>query len=389
MKAIILTDIHLGKYKYGRINHETGIDLRTEDILRNFDKCIDYGIENGAQYCFILGDFYHTKRPQEVFRKLLAARIDRLLESNIETFLLLGNHDQGRTSGHDLVELSALSNHIELLHVIDEPESFVKDDAVFCFVPHVNRVDHNIKQDDEHNYFLSSIESLTREAAKHARKHKLLFGHFGTSESVLGNSLDLGTVETKAKKISTKSFDGDVWTKVYLGHIHQHQEITAICRHPGSIARVDFGEEKETKGFYWIDNRKEKFVDLEDREFKTLQVDLIKKPRATMKEFCDDVQDLDLSECIVRLKVKIRASDKKLVNFDALDKYLREACWNYIGKTITEVTRDTKQITLDNSEELDHVRIFEQYVDGLESELSEFKDLKEEGLVLLSEALNV
>lgn len=391
MRAVIVSDIHLGKYKYGKFNPETGYDSRTEDILGNIDKSIDFAIKNKVDYYFALGDFYHIKRPPQIFRKLLAHRINRVLKAGIETFLLLGNHDQGKSAGHDLVELSELSDQINKLHIIDTPTTLTGKDSLFCFLPCVNKIDYNILKEDDFEYNMDEIEKLSNKATEDKSKYKFFFGHFGTDKSVLGNSFDLGTITiNKERIISVNAFSPKIWSRVYLGDIHQHQEINKICRHPGSIARVDFGEEGEQKGFYYFEDGDEKFINVPDREFKTLQVDLTNNAREKMGEFCSDVQDLELGNSIVRLKITIKTSERKLINFDALEKYLKEESWNYIGKSLTEIDDRVEEITINTNEELDHIIVFDNYMENIQHQVDAdvFKDVKKEGKVLIAGILS-
>jgi len=392
MKIVITSDIHLGKYKYGKINNQTGYDLRTEDILNNLDAAINYAIKIKSDYFFILGDFYHTKRPHQIFRKLLASKISKILRNNIEVFLLIGNHDQGKTASHDLIELSEMRDLITKLHVIDQPQSFEFEDSLFCFLPCINKVDLNIKNEDEIKFSIDNIKKFTKEAEKSNKKNKIFLGHFGTDKSQAGKSFDLGTIETHSERvIQLKIFDPKIWSKVYLGDIHKPQEMNDFVRHPGSVARVDFGEEFEEKGFYLYCDGKDEFIKIPDREFKTLEADFTKgEARELMETFCDEIQDLDLSESITRLKIRINMSKRKLINFKGIEDYLKEQSWNYIGKTITEIDDRNEDIIIDNNDDLDHIAVFDSYVDSVKDQMDRniFDDLKKEGKILISEELN-
>ena len=122
MKAVILSDIHLGRYKYGKIDVELGYDTRTHDILNNIDQVIEYAAKQNADMIIITGDFYHIKRPDQIFRRLMSQKIEKMLSFDFDVYLMLGNHDQGRTKGHDLVEFVELSSQISNLHVIEKEE---------------------------------------------------------------------------------------------------------------------------------------------------------------------------------------------------------------------------------------------------------------------------
>lgn len=388
MRAVLISDIHIGRVKYGKINKNTGIDLRTEDILNNIDQSIEFAIKNKIEYFFILGDFYHTKRPLEIFRKLLAQKFKKILENKIKLFLLLGNHDQGKTSSHDLTELFEINSLIENFHVIENPVTFETDDCFLAFLPHVNKIEHNLKDEEYKDYNIKQIKELSAEAKKSDKKFKLFFAHFGTDKSMFGSSCDIGSVEpSNSRFVPLAEFKKDIWTRVYLGDIHKQQELNSFCRHVGSIARVDFGEEEEQKGFYFFDFGKDQFIPLKDRIFKTLDVDLLVNPRETMNGFVDKIQEEDLSESITRLKIHIREKDKGLINFSAFEDYLKEVSWNYIGKTILETREEKKDIVIEN-ENINFEKTFSDYIENMKEEINNFDDVKKEGINVLSEVMN-
>lgn len=370
MKMVLISDIHLGRYKYGRMNNE-GFDTRTLDILDNIQQSLDYAFENKIKNVMILGDFYHNKKPPQVFRRLLSIRLGWALEHGIKLYLLMGNHDQGKTHGHDLVEFVELSHQIDNLVVVEKPISIETEDSIFCFMPHVNVFDLNITTQDFYDYVLKSINELSEAASKSKAKYKYFFGHYATDKSIAGKSFDMGMDEKCNRVIPISIFDPSIWTRVYLGDIHKPQELNSICRHVGSIARVDFGEEGEKKGFYVVENADDKFVEIKDREFKTLFVDLSNKPREQMSEFCESIQDVDLSKSIVRLKIVIKETDKNIINFTGLEDYLRESSWNYIGKNIQEIRESKEEIKLDHNEELNYVSMFRSYVEQSKVELKD------------------
>lgn len=389
MRLGIISDIHIGRYKYGKINYKTGLDLRTEDILKNIDETIDFAIKKKVDGFIITGDFYHKKKPIQIFRKLIASRINKLLQNKIDTYLLLGNHDQGKTSGHDLIELSEISDHIDRLHTIDTPQSFELKDTLLCFLPCVNRIDYNIT--DEFDFNLRKVRSFSDEASHSDKKYKLFFGHFGTDHSVAGKGFDLGFETKHARVMSLDEFKSNVWTRVYLGDIHKPQILNDFCVHVGSVAKVDFGEEFEQKGFCYFEDGKNEFIKISDREFKTLEVDLTEKPRDKMGKFCGDIQDDDLSKSVIRLKIKIKVSERKLINFTALEKYLQNESWKYIGKSITEIDDRREEITFEENEELDHLTIFLNYLKTLEDDIDKelYTEIKKSGKEILSEELNL
>lgn len=384
MQMVILSDIHLGRYKYGRMNSD-GFDSRTQDILDNVQQAFDYALKNKINNVLILGDFYHTKHPAQIFRRLMSVKLGWALSKGINLFLLLGNHDQGKSHGHDLVEAVELSQQIDNLGVIEKPTSIELEDSILCFMPHVNIFDMNIPVDEFYGYVITNINELTNIARKSTAKYKYFFGHYPTDKSVAGKSFDMGTDEKSIRVIPLNIFDSTVWTKVYLGDIHKPQELNSFCRHVGSIARVDFGEEGERKGFYVVNSDRDEFIEIKDREFKTLFVDLSGNARQQMGDFCECIQDIDLSKSIVRLKSVIKESDKKLVSFSGLEEYLKETSWNYVGKSIEEVRESKEEIRIKN-EDMNYVSMFRNYLEQSNVELKE--EVLKTGEAVLMEIMN-
>lgn len=370
MEMVLLSDIHLGRYKYGKMNTE-GYDSRTQDILDNIQQAFDYAVNNKVKTVMILGDFYHTKRPPQIFRRLLTSKMEWALSKGIELYLLLGNHDQGKSHGHDLVELVELSTQIKNLFVIEKPQCIQNGDSLFCFMPHVNPFDENIESKQFFDYVIKGIKELTGIAKKSKAKYKYFFGHYATDKSVAGKGFDMGMDEKCNRVLPLRIFDEDVWTKVYLGDIHKPQEMNSFCRHVGSIAKVDFGEEGEQKGFFHVKDDKDFFIEINDRPFQTLFSDLRDEPRELMKSFCESVQELDLSKSIVRLKVVINEVDKSLISFEGIEQYLREESWNYIGKSIEEIREEKNNIKVSYNEEMNFVSMFRDYVEQAEVDLQE------------------
>jgi len=383
MEIVLLSDIHLGRFKYGKML-SSGIDARTQDILDNIQQALDYAVKNDVRTIGILGDFYHTKRPAQIFRRLLTSKLEWALNKGIKLYLLLGNHDQGKTHGHDLVELVELSSQISNLEVIEVPKIIEQDDTLLCFLPHVNIFDLNIAATEFHDYIIKSVKDMAEEVKKRKKKYNYFFGHFGTDKSFAGKSFDMGSDDKCSRVLPLDLFDPLVWTGVYLGDIHKPQELNGFCRHVGSIARVDFGEEDEKKGFYYVNGKEDKFIEIKDRDLKTLVVDLVSgNSREKMGEFCEKVQDLDLTKSIVRLRVLIKEEDTKIIDFTGIEDYLKENCWNYIGKNLQEQRDQRQEISLETSGELNYISLFRDYVSKIA--LEDKEEIEKAGEVILLE----
>jgi exonuclease SbcD len=101
---------------------------------------------------------------------------------------------------------------------------------------------------------------------------------------------------------------------VALGHIHKHQTVLRrpLAVYPGSIERVDFGEESDPKGFMVVDLQgaatTARFVDLGARRFVTLSVDAYGEQPT--EEVLAALEGHDLRGSIVRLGVHLSTANE-------------------------------------------------------------------------------
>lgn len=355
--GVIVSDIHIGEYPYGWIDPEQGLNTRLLDILHSLDQSIDFAIEKKVDFYTIVGDIYRIKHPNSKIRKQFAPRIKRLLQNNIRVILLTGNHDMTTSSdgAHALSEMEELCDLIDGLEVYSQPTVIKIDDTELYILPFVNRGEEKILTVNEFNaYQIKKIKEFNKQTliskAKSNTKNRLFFGHFGTDKSVIGNSFDLDmSSDENENKILLSSFEDGAWTKVYLGHIHKHQEFNKIARHVGSIARVDFAEQDEQKGFYYFKDGTDEFVHVNDREFKTFNLKLDDDFKDVLSKFQNKIEKLDLSKTIVRVKVDIKQTYFPEIRLEEYENYLKEYSWHFLGfdiNLITEEQCDAQQITV-------------------------------------------
>lgn len=381
MDIIIVSDLHLGEYSYGLIDSETGLNSRLLDVGGAFDEVIDYAIENEIGTIVIAGDIYHIKHPKSHIRKLFASYIKKALESGIRIIIIPGNHDQtyGLGRSHSLSEMKELSSLFDNLLIIEKPSIKKIDDEVsIAFLPFVNRADYRLASDEEfHNWQLKQIEKLSE---KIDSKKKYFVGHFGTDKSVVGGSVDLGTSDN-ANVIPLSFLDNLNFDKIYLGDIHKHQILSEKTRHIGSIAQTTFGEENEKKGFYRL-GKKENFININSTEFLTLYRDLRLNCREEMGEFIEEIQEMDLSKKIVRVKIDINEDDLYKVSFDGFKQYLKDNCYIF-----TDVYKNVIQNKKDDGEVIDELASVEEILKSYLTMSNTFsKDVYELGINVLKRA---
>ena len=148
---------------------------------------------------------------------------------------------------------------------------------------------------------------------------------------------------------------------VALGHIHRHQELNLSPRvvYPGSLQRIDFGEEKDTKGFCVIDidptespgkrERSYKFVEVNARKFLTIKSTISDEDPNPTQTIISEIANHNVQEAIIQVLIDTPASkyqdiDEKLIR-GALEeshfvatvrKNLISESRNRLGKDISE-----------------------------------------------------
>ena len=87
------SDLHIGVENYGRIDPETGLSTRLGDFLDSLDQVVDFALNDGVDLVLLAGDAYKARDPTQTHQREFAKRLNRLSQSGIPTFLLVGNHD--------------------------------------------------------------------------------------------------------------------------------------------------------------------------------------------------------------------------------------------------------------------------------------------------------
>jgi len=106
MPLAILADVHHGVSWRGRPR---------PDIIEAFRECIDIAIRNKVYALIIAGDLYNSSCPHPDSHAEVIAELDRLDQSNIDTYILMGNHDVQRKA-NALKPLSSVAwNHIKVI----------------------------------------------------------------------------------------------------------------------------------------------------------------------------------------------------------------------------------------------------------------------------------
>ena len=205
--AIIFNDIHL---KAGN----------EEAVISSIKHMIEVANEKGIKRVLFAGDLFHSRSFQRQSILLTLDKILRLFKLNgIEADFIPGNHDKTTYASHD--------NFLD----------------VFSHYPNFN-LHTSLSVIDVEGVSVTMLpffsDDLLIPMIEEAKGTDVLISHFE-----MAGSTNLGKTSEKTsinKKLLSK------WEKTYLGHYHNHHEITKDIVHLPSMIQDNFGED-DNKGF--------------------------------------------------------------------------------------------------------------------------------------------
>ncbi len=382
IRLLHFADLHVGMENYGRLDPATGTSTRTRDFLDRLDEVVEYALAHKADLAVFAGDAFKTRDPEPTQQREFARRIKHLAEK-IPTLLLVGNHDLPGT-------LSKATS-LDIYHVLEIPNVIVgyKPDGrliqtasgpVFlAWMPYPSRnrllidEDHKGKSLPELELALrEAVTAYIRDLAAQAAAHdapRVLAGHFTVSGATFGSER---TVMLGNDVAVTKSALTDpAWDYVALGHIHKHQNLTAgeegapPVVYAGSLERIDFGEEREPKGFCWVDLARGKaemtFIPVGARPFHTIEVNARteKDPTAAVLAAVA-LRKSELQDAVVRIIVSLTGEQAGLLDERAVQKAAESASHLIIQQ---EVLREARaRLGLTGTETLTPLQLLERYL---------------------------
>ncbi len=344
IKILHLSDIHMGSgFSHGRINPATGLNTRLEDFVNTLSKCIDRAIADVVDMVIFGGDAFPDATPPPYVQYAFASQFRRLMDANIPTVLLVGNHDQ-----HSQGQGGASLNIYRTLGV----PGFVVGDTLttHCIatrngkvqvitLPWLTRSTLMTRQETE-GLSLAEVNQLLTERLRVVLEGEIrrldpdiptiLLAHLMADNATLGAErfLAVGKGFTLPLSLLTRPcFD-----YVALGHVHRHQNLNKSNNppviYPGSIERVDFSEEKEDKGYVMLElergSAEWEFCPLTVRSFRTIEVDVSKAddPQVVLMKA---IAKYDIQDVVVRLIYKLRSEQMDLIDSSSLHTALSPA----------------------------------------------------------------
>jgi exonuclease SbcD len=363
VKILHFADLHLGVENYGHIDPATGLSTRLLDSLASLDHLVDYAIQNKIDLVLFCGDAYKNREPSQTHQRELAKRISRLSYAGIPVFLLTGNHDLPNTMGRATSTEIFSTLSVKSVYVSNRPEVITiptKSGIVqVASLPWLRR-GALLSREDTRNLNFEQINermqaSLNNIIADHAGKlNPALPAVLAAHVWVAAPNLQVGSEKMMTigqehalllSNVANPAFD-----YIALGHIHKGQVLNSSppVVYAGSLDKLDFGDEKDEKGFWEIDIEPDaqtgkrhvsyEFHTIKGRRFLTIDVTLEAQDTSPMNIILQAIAQKaeEIRDAIVRLQLTVPSEIEGQLNDAEIRNALKSAhCF--------AITRDVKR----------------------------------------------
>jgi DNA repair exonuclease SbcCD nuclease subunit len=303
-KALLFSDLHIHA-------HKDRVD-RLQNCIDVLDWVFKEAKKNNCEYIFFLGDLFHERAKIDVknYLKTFEVFMEHLIEdeSDINMYLLVGNHDMYHKDRWDINSIKPLSA-IPRVHIVENPKQILFGKTKVDWLPHTENPVKELEKLKEENGGAGDI--LLGHLSVHGALLNLSFGT--KSDVVVEHDNDMIFVD--------KSVFKD-WKMTFLGHYHGAQHISEKIEYVGSPLQLTFGESFQEKHII--------VLDLNTLEKKYIKNEFSPKHLLVTPQDIKD-ENYQLNGNFVRITVENSMSHKEVIDLK-----------KEIAQTYNVLTLDTK-----------------------------------------------
>lgn len=335
-----------GGFTHGKIDPLTGYNTRLGDFKKSLSLTIDRALAEPVDLVLFGGDAFPDSTPAPYIQEIFSDQFYRLVEADIPIIFLVGNHDQhaqgqggsslsiyrslrvSKTIVGDTIATYPIATKSGLIQIVTLPW-INKSTLITC------EQAENLSIPEANVLLLDKLKAaLDFEISKlDPAKPAILLAHLMADSAACGAEKTL--IVGRGFTVPVTMLAQPCFNYVALGHVHRHQNLNKsndpAVVYPGSIERVDFGEEKEDKGFVLITIRDTapwtttwEFCPLPVRAFKTIKVD-ISTSKTPQADLLLAIEQVDLTETVIRLRYTLDPAQIELIDGNQIRKALETA----------------------------------------------------------------
>lgn len=386
MKLLHFADLHIGVENYGRPDVSSGLSTRLLDFLRAFDELVDCAIAEEVDLVLFAGDAYRTREPSQTHQREFARRIRRLTSAGIPVFLLIGNHD--------LPNAISRANALEIFQTLEVEGVCVAPkmathrihtragEIQIVAVPWPNQ-SMLLNKDQNKNLTIEQLDRLvekilTEEIVRLGEMQDpalptLLAAHIALSESKVKSGSEKWMTVGHFPALLPSSLRPDLFDYVALGHHHVYQQLNdrPPIVYSGSLQRIDFGEEKDPKGFVLVDldparPRGQRVTEIRFREVNArrfVTVALTPHAEDPTNEVLAGIAKASVEDAIVRVQLRLTPGQDALLRDADLQHALVGA--HYVASISRDVEQPKRRrLASESPEQLTPMEALRLYLDS-------------------------
>src|SRR5436190_5409361 len=252
---------------YGRVDPTTGLSSRLGDFLGTQNIALDWALQNDVHLVLIAGDIFKNRDPTPTVQREFAKCIHKLSAAGMPTFILVGNHDvPNALQRANTVEIySTLA--VPMVTVAQKPGVHIVETKAgkvqIVALPWLSRSYlmgnasfRNLTPDELNAQIIEMVEGFVDNSVEKIDPSlpAILTAHASVQGAVFSTEREImlgQDVVLPRSIVANPRFD-----YVAMGHIHKYQVLSEQrppIVYPGSLERIDFGEQNDKKGFVSVE----------------------------------------------------------------------------------------------------------------------------------------
>lgn len=370
MRFLHTGDIHLGR----KMNNLSLL----QDQIYVLNQIVQICIEEKVDCLFVCGDIYNNTSPTPDCMAALDEFLNKLVENNIKTFIIYGNHDSDQRVSYlsNLVKKSNIylsdkfDGDIEIISLKDDFGDinihllpFVKPSSVKKLYPN-NKIEN----------FEDAIKVILDNHPVDKSKRNIILAH----QNITG--AEFSGVEEKfiggLDNIDAKLFDD--YDYVALGHIHKAQVIgRETLRYAGSIMKYSFSEERHKKSVTLVD------INNKTNDCLDIIINLIpleqKYNLRTLRGSFEEIKKIDTSNDFIRI----------ILTDEDVNPEARSVLFSQFPNLISLIldsNKTKKDISINNEMEIENLNIIDLFKEFYKLQNNNC-EIKEDHLQVLSKII--
>ncbi|MGB9857660.1 MAG: metallophosphoesterase family protein [Dictyoglomaceae bacterium] len=378
IKIVATADNHLNKY-YKKMTPEQ-LRKRRENLRKAFEEVINFSIKEKVDIFLQIGDLFDMPNPRNTELAFVMEEFFRLKKEGIDIFAVAGTHDSITAPDEDsypikIFEKAGILKAFTKTREI-EPYIWEKDVKEKILISGLS-TDLRIRgrNDPLRDVRLDSIENYNL--------FKILLLHYSIEEFSHPQAQ-----EPQISKGTLYSFPFDLYI---IGHLHEHREHIFGNKRiiiPGATERINFGEEENETGFYFIRIEGKRvfseYLKINSQPMKTIEIKTSEiSPENPTESIIRRIEEESLENQLLKCRISgpLSISIYQNINFSKINRRGMELNFFFDLDTQNLYIRTSELPSISFSEDWNVKRVLEKFTQELL--LKEERDRE-----IIKEALN-